>query len=1030
MGKAGVILIVSVCLVLATGAGLGEAAGAGSPPMRDHGRGHWFHRACSTPTAAVAQCDAQVVTDASGTPLASPSPPVGAYGPSQFHTGYSLPAVSAATTAPTIAIVDAYDDPNAEADLATYDSYYGLPACTTANGCFKKVNQSGGTNYPARNAGWALEISLDIETAHEICQNCRILLVEASSSSLVNLGVAENEAATLDADAISNSWGASEYSTETSDDNTYFDHPGIAITASSGDAGYGVEYPAASKYVTAAGGTTLNLNADNSYKGESAWVDGGSGCSVYESKPSWQTDSGCSRRTVVDVAADADPNTGAAVYDSVPSSGQSGWLQVGGTSLSSPLLAAVYALAGNTGSINNGSALYANAGTSSLHDVTTGSNGSCSPAYLCTAGAGYDGPTGVGSPNGTGAFSPSGGNPPVNTVVPVVSGSTVSGQVLSVSNGSWTGSPAPAFSYQWQRCDGAGANCVAIGAATGQTYTLAAADVGHTMVATVTGENASGTVAANSAPTGLVAAGGGGGGSGTFGVTSIGTLTDTGGGGYLDLSGPFAIGQAVTVGKLTAYLAGGSSVSKLRGVIYADNGGAPGALIGTSNELSIAAGAAAGWVDLTFPSSLSLPAGSYWLGYWYADANSRHYYVDAAASERYAPAAYSSTNPAPSNFGTASTSTSSYSIYASYITGGTGSPPVNTVVPVVSGSTVSGQVLSVSNGSWTGSPAPAFSYQWQRCDGAGANCVAIGAATGQTYTLAAADVGHTMVATVTGENASGTVAANSAPTGLVAALPSPPVNTVVPVVSGSTVSGQVLSVSNGSWTGSPAPAFSYQWQRCDGAGANCVAIGAATGQTYTLAAADVGHTMVATVTGENASGTVAANSAPTGLVAAGGGGGSGTFGVTSIGTLTDTGGGGYLDLSGPFAIGQAVTVGKLTAYLAGGSSVSKLRGVIYADNGGAPGALIGTSNELSIAAGAAAGWVDLTFPSSLSLPAGSYWLGYWYADANSRHYYVDAAASERYAPAAYSSTNPAPSNFGTASTSTSSYSIYASYTIP
>ena len=160
--------------------------------------------------------------------------------------------------------------------------------------------------------------------------------------------------------------------------------------------------------------------------------------------------------------------------------------------------------------------------------------------------------------------------------------------------------------------------------------------------------------------------------------------------------------------KLTAYLGGGSSASKLRGVIYADNGGAPGVLVGTSTELSIAAGAAAGWVDLSLPSSLSLPAGSYWLGYWYADANSRHYYVDAAAAERYAPAAYSSTNPAPASFGTASTSTSNYSIYASYTTGGGGSPPVNTVAPAISGSTVSGQVLSVSNGSVDGFAGAGF----------------------------------------------------------------------------------------------------------------------------------------------------------------------------------------------------------------------------------------------------------------------------------------------------------------------------------
>ncbi len=523
------------------------------------------------------------------------------------------------------------------------------------------------------------------------------------------------------------------------------------------------------------------------------------------------------------------------------------------------------------------------------------------------------------------------GSPPVNTVAPVISGVPVQGQVLSVSNGTWTGSPAPSFAYQWQRCDGVGANCVAIGSATGSSYTLAAADVGHTVVATVTGTNTAGSSAASSAPSGLVSAGGGGG-SGTFGVTSIGTLTDSGAAGYLDLSGPFVVGQAVTVSKLTAYLAGGSAASKLRGVIYADSAGAPGALIGTSNELSVAAGAPAGWADLTFASPVSLPAGSYWLGYWYADGNSRHYYTDLPGAERYTRAAYSPTSPAPTSFGTASTSTSNYSIYASYTTGGgTGSPPVNTVAPVISG---------------------------------------------------------------------------------------------VPV------QGQVLSVSNGTWTGSPAPSFAYQWQRCDGVGANCVAIGSATGSSYTLAAADVGHTVVATVTGTNTAGSSAASSAPSGLVSAGGGGGSGTFGVTSIGTLTDSGAAGYLDLSGPFVVGQAVTVSKLTAYLAGGSAASKLRGVIYADSAGAPGALIGTSNELSVAAGAPAGWADLTFASPVSLPAGSYWLGYWYADGNSRHYYTDLPGAERYTRAAYSPTSPAPTSFGTASTSTSNYSIYATFTTP
>jgi subtilase family serine protease len=376
----------------------------GGPPRGGpgHGRGAWFSDVCDAVVLGDAACGALVVTDANGAPLASSSPPATAYGPAQFHGAYNLPTTSSASTAPTIAIVDAYDDPNAEADLGVYDTQYGLPACTTANLCFRKVSQTGTTRYPRSNSGWALEISLDIETAHQICQNCKILLVEASSSSMSNLGASVNEAVKLGATVVSNSYGGGESSADTSYDSAYFNHPGVAITVSSGDSGYGVEYPAASRYVTAVGGTTLNLGSGNTYGSESAWSSGGSGCSRYDAKQSWQTDAGCSRRTVADVSADADPNTGAAVYDSVPYSGQSGWFQVGGTSLASPLIAGVYALAGNAASVTYGSYPYSH--TSWLHDVTSGSNGSCSGSYLCTAGSGYDGPTGLGSPNGVGGF--------------------------------------------------------------------------------------------------------------------------------------------------------------------------------------------------------------------------------------------------------------------------------------------------------------------------------------------------------------------------------------------------------------------------------------------------------------------------------------------------------------------------------------------------------------------------------------------------------------------------------------------------
>jgi subtilase family serine protease len=337
-----------------------------------------------------------VITDQRGNPNATPAAVVGK-GPVQLRTAYALPSTTNGK-GQTIAIVDAYNDPNIESDLGVYDSQFGLPACTTANGCFKKVNQTGGTKYPATNSGWALEISLDVEIAHAACPNCKILLVEATSGTLPNLLAAEDYAISHST-VVSNSWGRSEFSGETSYD-FHFNHIGHPITFSAGDNGYGVSYPASSQYVTAVGGTTLTLSG-NTYKSESVWNGTGSGCSAYEPKPTWQKDSGCIRRTVGDVAADANPATGAAVYDSVSYKGKTGWFEVGGTSLSSPLIASAYALAGNGASTVDGSYPYSH--SSSLHDVTSGSNGSCG-SYLCTGKTGYDGPTGKGTPKGVGGF--------------------------------------------------------------------------------------------------------------------------------------------------------------------------------------------------------------------------------------------------------------------------------------------------------------------------------------------------------------------------------------------------------------------------------------------------------------------------------------------------------------------------------------------------------------------------------------------------------------------------------------------------
>ncbi len=318
--------------------------------------------------------------------------------PADIQSAYKLPAATTATPAgPTVAIVDAYDDPKAEADLAVYRKQYGLPACTTANGCFRKVNQNGGTTPPKANGGWAQEISLDLDMASAACPSCKILLVEASSASFANLGTAVNRAATLGAKAISNSYGGSDSSASSA-----YDHPGIAVVASTGDAGYGVESPASYQTVVAVGGTSLKKSSTTRGWTETAWSGAGSGCSTINTKPSWQTSvTACSRKANADVSAVADPNTGVAVYDSYAYQGVSGWLVFGGTSASAPIIGSVYALSGRTSGYP---ASYTWSHASALNDVTSGSNGSCSTTIWCTARSGWDGPTGLGTPNGLTAF--------------------------------------------------------------------------------------------------------------------------------------------------------------------------------------------------------------------------------------------------------------------------------------------------------------------------------------------------------------------------------------------------------------------------------------------------------------------------------------------------------------------------------------------------------------------------------------------------------------------------------------------------
>jgi subtilase family serine protease len=356
-------------------------------------------KSCASAPAGSAHCLAIV---RGGGITANAASPTG-YGPADLRAAYKLAAASSTKGAgKTIAIVDAYDDPNAEADLAVYRSFYGLPPCTTANGCFRKVNQAGAASpLPVADGGWAEEISLDLDMASAICPLCKILLVEANNNTIVNLGKAVNRAVRLGATVVSNSYGGSDASDATY--GTYFNHPGVAITVSSGDAGFGVEYPASSHYVTAVGGTSLVPAGNTRGWSETAWSGAGSGCSTLNaaltSAPSSLT--GCGKRAVADVSAVADPNTGVSVYDSFAFQGFSGWLTFGGTSVAAPIIAGVFALAGNTASIANN---YPYKHAAAFFDVISGSNGTCATKKLCTAGTGWDGPTGLGTPNGTGGF--------------------------------------------------------------------------------------------------------------------------------------------------------------------------------------------------------------------------------------------------------------------------------------------------------------------------------------------------------------------------------------------------------------------------------------------------------------------------------------------------------------------------------------------------------------------------------------------------------------------------------------------------
>jgi subtilase family serine protease len=349
-------------------------------------------RVCAHATAGRAACDAHILTKGAK-PFASVTRTSG-YISAQLRTAYGLTTDSTAT----VAIVDAYHHPNPAGDLAAYRAGSGLPPL--AAGQFVEYNQNGVQgSYATSDVGWGQEEMLDLEMVSAICPSCKIIYVGGNTASFADLGTAVNTAVAKGASVVSNSYGGPEFSGEATTQAQYYTHPGVAITVSSGDSGYGVEAPAAFNTVTAVGGTHLVLNANSTRQSETVWSGAGSGCSALIAKPTWQKDTGCARREVADVAAVADPNTGVAVYDSYGSTGGANWMVFGGTSVAAPIIGAVYALSGNTAGTP---AQLAYTNKASLFDVTSGTNARhCRAGYQCTGVVGYDGPTGNGTPNGS-----------------------------------------------------------------------------------------------------------------------------------------------------------------------------------------------------------------------------------------------------------------------------------------------------------------------------------------------------------------------------------------------------------------------------------------------------------------------------------------------------------------------------------------------------------------------------------------------------------------------------------------------------
>jgi hypothetical protein len=423
---------------------------------------------------------------------------------------------------------------------------------------------------------------------------------------------------------------------------------------------------------------------------------------------------------------------------------------------------------------------------------------------------------------------------PANTALPTITGTPQQGQALTAHNGTWTNEPT-GFEYEWQRCDNTGAKCAGISGASASTYSVSSGDVGSTLRVAVVASNPGGKSApASSAQTAVVQMP-----SATFGKTTVGGSTDT----FLadrKRVNRYGLPGSGSVSKLSIYLAptGTSGQQLIEGLIYADSSGAPGALLGVSEQLAFQSTNAAGWYDLNFSSPLKLGAGNYWIGIITgASSKVAGFRFDAVTSARdYNANTYASGPTSP--FGSPTVDPEQMSLYATYTPPVPISPPANSAPPTITGSAQQGQTLTEHHGTWTNEPT-AYKYQWLQCDSLGASCVAIKEAANPTYVPVSGDVGHTVAVEETASNAGGpgTPASSAASAKVVA---SAPVNSAPPTITGTPQQGQTLTEHHGTWTNEPT-AFNYQWLQCDGSGKGCVPIKEATNPTYVPVPGDVGH---------------------------------------------------------------------------------------------------------------------------------------------------------------------------------------------